>query len=187
VSPRNPRFGKLLTWEVLHPGKEHATTYDGAKYRIERASRETVRAWFGHGGAEWFLYDQGRFSFGDGEWGYPLGPTAPEARMLAELKLACPWVVPTCTADAPSITQIFGGIDAVGESRIGMVTCRLVTPTEIGIHSRDGNRPATIRVEFAMPPEPAVAPIRCVWRVEVPGRDPVDAATWDEAFAEATR
>lgn len=187
---RTPRFGNLLTWEVIYPGQEHAVTYNGREYQIERASRETVRARFGHGGASWFLHNAGQIGFGDvdgeWEWGYPLVSTAPESKMLAELKLVCPWVVPTCTADAPSITQVLGGIGAVWDAP--RVTCGLVSPNLIGIQASTGFTVASIRIGFTGPPDPAVAPIGCVWRVEVEGEEsPVDCGTWPEAFGVATR
>lgn len=189
---RTPRFGNLLTWEVIHPGQEHATTHNGREYQIERASRETVRARFGHGGASWFLHNAGQIGFGevDGEWewGYPLGSTILDSKMLAELKLVCPWAIPTCTSDAPSITQILGGIGAVWDTPIGMVTCGLVTPTLIGIQTRTEFTAATVRIEFARPSDRCDSRIGCVWRVKAVGQDgSVDCGTWPEAFGVATR
>lgn len=160
-----------------------AVVYNNCEYQIERASRETVRARFGHGGARWFLHSARQMGFGevDGnwEWGYPLAGTVRESKMLAELKLVCPWVIPTCTADAPSITQILRGLGAVGDVPDGPVRCELVTPTEIQIRSGGGGV-ATVRICLNAPPDPAVAPIRCVWRVECQGV--VDCWSWPDAF-----
>lgn len=192
---RTPSFGTLLKWRVVTPGEEHATTYNGRDWHItftpSRVAREGPRV---DGWALDLTPETGAHPCDpDRDWpyGFPLGRRVAWAHLVAELRLACPWLLPTMTSDAPSLLATLAGHGTGWPTAAGPVSCRLVDPRTHLVEVCRGNESggpaiARIRPRIDVPDDPATAPIAVRWLAHRDGEAVSAHATWPEAFVAAT-
>lgn len=177
MTRKPPFFGSLLRWRVVEPREIHTATYNGRDYTIRHVCREAVRARFGHGRAGWYLDDP------EWDYGYPLREPVRWAWTGAELKIVCPWAMPTCSNVAPSLHPTILGLGSGWDNDI---ICHHEQQGLIEL-TRRGEPVATVRIDITMPDDPATAPIGVNWVACRPGCGDVVCGTWDEAFVEAAR
>lgn len=193
-----PDFGRILPWRVVYAGEEHTAAYNGHDWTIRYLSRRGAEqcdrpaGWSLDLTPEW----DGHPCDPDRPWpdGYPLGHRVDEAHYVAELRLFCPWLLPTVTADAPSLitTLLMGGTG--WDTPQGAVSLwpdrrRTGPSTRISIRrgGEHGEELAVVRPVFRVPEEPALESVTVRWAVIRPGRGDMDLSAWHQAFVEAIR